>query len=51
MTLRRAVNSKTPKRQTEPTKPHRYAEPVFYRLCSCSAGEIATIKFLQFIPI
>ena len=21
-------------RQTEPTKPHRYAEPVFYRLCS-----------------
>src|SRR5204863_7046405 len=35
MTLRRAVNSKPPERtRTEPTKLHRFAEPVFYRLCS-----------------
>jgi len=43
MTLRRAVN------QTEPTKPHRFAEAVFYRLCS--ARETTTIKFQQIIPI
>ncbi|PYX08083.1 MAG: hypothetical protein DMG85_10945 [Acidobacteria bacterium] len=36
-------------RQTEPTKPHRHAEPVFYRLCG--AREITTIKFQQVIPI
>src|SRR6266699_6117833 len=35
--------------QTEPTKPHRFAKPVFYRLCS--AREITTIKFQQVIPI
>ena len=35
--------------QTEPTKPHRFAEPVFYHLCS--ARETTTIKFQQIIPI
>jgi len=33
-TLRREVNFKPPKEQTESTRPHRYAEPGFYRLCS-----------------
>ena len=33
-TLRRGVNFKPPKEQTESTRPHRYAEPGFYRLCS-----------------
>src|SRR5204863_4559344 len=32
--------------QTEPTKLHRFAEPVFY-----AAREITTIKFQQVIPI